>query len=305
MKYLIVFLSFLFLLACTKKEVLDDSPLGKARQAFAEQDFYAAADGFRAVFEQEDETVEDMVFASLSALQLNDIDSALIELQHAAEAGLVYPNMQAFEQDPRFYLLHGELAWDSIRSIVSKNIQSDIASASMPDLRAELDLFAGRRNQIQIQLDTLIEIPDSLYSAFAEMDSIQQLFVMDILDSLGWLGHSLVGKGGSRTSFDILKNAGANCLKPYEAILAKANENQEISPALYAEWSDKIAVIKGEKQAYGTQYHSGGRKMYPFKDDIKMMNQRRMALGLYPINAKFAPEVEKSEEWQSAKSFCD
>lgn len=111
-----------------------------------------------------------------------------------------------------------------------------------------------------------------------------------LLDSIvtvkGWPKISQVGNAASAGAFLIVQHAPLETQQKYLPIIRKRCEEKEARWENYAHVYDRIQMLTGKPQLYGTQceYFGASREMrfYPIEDEANV-NKRRAEFGMRPI----------------------
>jgi hypothetical protein len=124
------------------------------------------------------------------------------------------------------------------------------------------------------------------------IDSINLIRISKILDSIGFLGKSVVGDTAYLASFFVIQHSDLKNQEHYLPIFQKAADQDQIEWKYVAMMVDRIKVGKNEKQIYGTQLHgiidpktgfmTNKTEFYPIEDE-KNVNIRRLKAGLTTI----------------------
>lgn len=95
-------------------------------------------------------------------------------------------------------------------------------------------------------------------------DSINQVKVLNLLDSIGWPDKKAIGEEGSKTIWAVLQHADVNVQEKYFPMVKKAVTDFKVEPRDAAYLEDRILIGKGLKQKYGTQLSVtiGSKKSY-------------------------------------------
>lgn len=123
---------------------------------------------------------------------------------------------------------------------------------------------------------------DSLDVLIREFDSVALSIVVPILDKHGWLGKSQIGEAANGVLFTTIQHAKDNAIrKKYFPLLKESAKNGESSLSAMATMKDRILIMDGKPQHYGTQSGmvNGKMEMLPVKDPQKL-NERRKQVGL-------------------------
>lgn len=115
------------------------------------------------------------------------------------------------------------------------------------------------------------------------LDSLHSMVITDLLDDKGWLGPDVIGEEGNTTLFLVLQHTDLKTQKKYLPMLEEAVLGGNAEPSFAAMLTDRIAVLEGKKQWYGSQLNTneatGDFFVYPIKDP-ETVDQRRAAVGL-------------------------
>ena len=109
-----------------------------------------------------------------------------------------------------------------------------------------------------------------------KMDAANLIRVQVIINQFGWPGKALVGEKASGAAWTVLSHADADTQKMYVDLMGRAVDDKQLSPALYAQTVDRLAVKDGRGQVYGTQENAP-------VDDEEHVNDRRAKIGLPPL----------------------
>ncbi len=274
-----------------------------ARQAFADTEYQEAVELYDELLKGGTLPAQDLVFAGIANLQNNNFDEALYLYHEALRQGWIYSTEEAFDDEPLFYRLHSEPMWDTLKQTAYRMIQEDRAMAQDVRLRLIIDSLGLSRETILFEIQQESENYINLLDSLDIIDSLNTKFLTSLTDSLGWLGHSIVGKGGAMTVAKLMGEMSFECMEKYLDIFKAAVEKEEATSKDFVAYKDKILVYHKDEQIYGTQFHSGGSKLFPI-EDFKNLNARRMEVGLYPFNKTFMPEIEASDELPYIQNYC-
>lgn len=116
-----------------------------------------------------------------------------------------------------------------------------------------------------------------------EVDQKHALRLREIIATIGWPTISLVGKEASRAAWLLAQHADHDpkfqefCLGRLQSALS------DVDPANTAMLTDRVLVMSGCPQVYGTQFHkpdSNGPWVPRPIEDVRGVNERRAAVGL-------------------------
>jgi hypothetical protein len=123
----------------------------------------------------------------------------------------------------------------------------------------------------------------------------------EIVDKYGWPGKSLVGKDGANAAWLLVQHADRDpafqkrCLD----LIKEAAKKGEVSGQELAYLTDRVRVAQGEKQLYGTQFHTVDGKLVPQPiEDEANVDKRRKEVGLMSMAEyeKLMHEVYKTKD---------
>ncbi len=115
------------------------------------------------------------------------------------------------------------------------------------------------------------------------IDSSNMVQVAKILDERGWLGEDVVGQQGNVTLFLVVQHANLETQKKYLPMLRDAVEKGNAKPSFLAMLEDRVAMLDGKKQIYGSQIQTnektGALYVHPIADPDNV-DERRAKVGL-------------------------
>lgn len=174
-------------------------------------------------------------------------------------------------------------------------------AAALPDsaLRAELVAIGNRDQALREEMSTLLlqsgsQRPDSVAVAriTARVDSADRAHaarVREIVSQRGWPTRSQVGGEGVEAVFLVVQHAvhDAELQRRYlQHLTATFRENDRSTGEAIALLTDRLRVMEGKPQLYGTQVTIQGKDVVvdPIEDPSRV-DQRRATLGLEPLAA--------------------
>lgn len=127
---------------------------------------------------------------------------------------------------------------------------------------------------------------DSIWTIIKKTDSLNLIIVTNILDNYGWPDTSQIGVDGNLAIWAVIQHTpDIETHEKYLPLLKKATKNG-FDKKYLAYSIDRIAVMKGKPQIYGTQLFpdpwTGKLAVYPIKNPLKV-DKRREKIGLNPI----------------------
>lgn len=117
-------------------------------------------------------------------------------------------------------------------------------------------------------------------------DSANQLQVVAILDTYGWLGVKEIGEQANTTLFMVIQHAGKAMQEKYLPIMRAAVKNGKAKARSLALLEDRVAIQQGRMQNYGSQvfFNSGTGQYFVLPlDDPDNVDERRAVVGLQPL----------------------
>ncbi|WP_336515981.1 DUF6624 domain-containing protein [Pollutibacter soli] len=177
----------------------------------------------------------------------------------------------------------------------------------------------GREKSESIQLhyknDTakLRQELEQLWKQIHIQDSMNQVAVMKILDTEGWLGPREIGEDANSTLFLVIQHADLPIQEKYLPMMKTAVQNKKAKPSQLALLEDRVALRKGKKQLYGSQIGwdmiRNDYYVQPLEDPDHV-DERRASMGLPPMaeyvrywNMKWDVEQYKKDLPQIMKRF--
>jgi hypothetical protein len=119
-----------------------------------------------------------------------------------------------------------------------------------------------------------------------EVDKSNLQRLVQIIDTYGWPGRTIVGKEGSLTAFLIIQHADLEYQKKYFPLLKDAVRRGEAASQYAALLEDRILMREGKKQIYGSQLHQNdvtkSLELWPIEDE-EGVDTRRASVGLEPL----------------------
>ena len=127
---------------------------------------------------------------------------------------------------------------------------------------------------------------DSLWRITSVQDSINLVFIEEILSKHGWLGSDKIGVNGNATLFLVIQHANHTIQERYLPAMREAVEKGDAYAADLALLEDRAALGRGDKQIYGSQIgmdpNTGAYFILPLADPDNV-NERRKDVGLSTI----------------------
>jgi hypothetical protein len=131
----------------------------------------------------------------------------------------------------------------------------------------------------------------SLFQGYhPEMESVHRrnaARLRQIIEEHGWPGRTLVGEEAAHAAWIILQHSigEPEFMRRGFRLVQIAAAAGEIDPKLAAMLEDRICVFEGRPQKFGTQFDwDENGQMSPNKyDDLRLVEERRCAIGLTPL----------------------
>ncbi len=155
-------------------------------------------------------------------------------------------------------------------------------------LMREKDFFHSHCNPIYAQYDSLLMKELEGMRSIKQFNKEVQSKLDSILEVKGrYPGRSLVGNTLEITAWTVLQKADISVLEKYLPLLKEAVKTKDLHPQFLAASMDRIEVLKGLPQIYGTQYRmvDGKEEAYPIRD-MKGVNDLRGGMGLGKFESK-------------------
>ena len=152
------------------------------------------------------------------------------------------------------------------------------------ELARELSAMAEEDQRVRADLAWDGHLFRGYHPRMAEVHSRNAERLREIIDQHGWPGRTLVGDRAERAAWLILQHAIAypQLMRSGLELIREASERGEVSRAEVAVLEDRIRILEGRSQLYGTQYDWDDRgEMSPLPiEDSKGVDERRLAIGL-------------------------
>jgi hypothetical protein len=153
-----------------------------------------------------------------------------------------------------------------------------------PALARELRAMAEEDQRVRAELARDGHLFRGYHPRLAEVNSRNAQRLQEIIELQGWPGRSLVGDRAARAAWLVLQHSIAypGLMRSGLQLIGEAAARGEVSKAQVAILEDRIRVLEGRPQLYGTQYDWDDRgEMSPLPiEDGQRVDERRLALGL-------------------------
>jgi hypothetical protein len=152
------------------------------------------------------------------------------------------------------------------------------------ELARELSAMAQEDQRVRADLAWDGHLFRGYHPRMAEVHSRNAERLREIIDQHGWPGRTVVGDRAGRAAWLILQHAIAypQLMRSGLELIREASERGEVSRAEVAVLEDRIRILEGRPQLYGTQHdwdEHGEMSPLPIEDS-KGVDERRLAIGL-------------------------
>ncbi|MDA8693142.1 hypothetical protein N9L92_03700 [Saprospiraceae bacterium] len=119
-----------------------------------------------------------------------------------------------------------------------------------------------------------------------KLDSLNLVAVRNIISKYGYPNRTLVGIEYEAHAFYVIQHSNSEVMKEFLPLIKENTEKNLISRKLLPYLLDRINMIEGKPQQYGTQSQidkDGNSKIYKLQNDIKTTNELREQFDLRPL----------------------
>lgn len=230
-------------------------------------------------------------FAALCWSMQNEIDSAFTYLTLIGQRFEFYDSEMPV-QEPGFTPLKADKRWPETMAMFAANFQRREARINK-ELRNKLEAAYDRDVQIRLKGDSIDRLfgrnsheSKQMWLHISEVDSLNIIAIDDVLAKHGWPSADEVGDKANSAVWLIIQHSSIEKQEKYLPLMKKAVAQGHASAGELALLKDRMAVLHGKKQHYGTQLRfneaSGQFYFLPIKRE-KKVNARRASVGLPPI----------------------
>jgi len=132
-----------------------------------------------------------------------------------------------------------------------------------------------QRYRSQLETKTLEELKtEGLWQLQLELDAENLKQVKKLIDSHGYPDRSQVGYPYEEIAFLVIQHSELEFMEKCLPLLLKASEEKKLNSKYYAYLYDRIQMLKGQPQLYGTQFTLKG-EVYLTVDPKNLENRRR------------------------------
>lgn len=285
---LLIIFSQAFIMAVYSQSYSDH--IQQAISFYQSKEYRQAGESFEKAFQLNEGPARDYYNAACAWSLAEDSEQAFKNLKKAAERG--WHDLKLLEEDKDLEALHTLDAWQEVVKEVQVNQEKYEINFDKP-LKAQLENMYMRdqtlrklRRSAEEKFGRDSDEMQYFWSLIMQEDSLNQVALMEILDSRGWPGKSLVGERANIAVWAVIQHAPLPIQEKYLPMLRQsvlAGESQGNDLALL---EDRVLMRKGKKQKYGSQIlinpQTGKPELHPIADP-QNVNERRAAVGLGPI----------------------
>ncbi len=136
------------------------------------------------------------------------------------------------------------------------------------------------------------QLSDGYNPKMAELHNRNAAKLDEIIQKIGYPTADKVGEEASEAAWLVIQHAigQPDFMKKCRNLLQQAVESQQADARHLAYLTDRISVLEGKPQFYGTQFdwNESGELMPNDYDDLNLVNQRRQAIGLNTLEEQTA-----------------
>ena len=155
------------------------------------------------------------------------------------------------------------------------------------DLRTELLAMAEEEQGVQIQLVAGGSLASGCHPRMQEIHDRNAVRLTEIIADHGWPGRSLVVEDGANAAWLVLQHAIAHPTLQRRGLelLRRAAGAGKVPLAQVAYLEDRVCLLEGRPQVYGTQYEwDENGELNPYLvEDAAGVDKRRRSVGLGPL----------------------
>lgn len=213
-------------------------------------------------------------------------DSAFFNLQRIAERAN-YDDLQQLTTEPQLAPLHADPRWQPLCERVKLNGGTMVELAQKLKETHETDQkYRKMIDSVETKFGRKSPEMEQLWQTIGFHDSINEIFVCKILDSLGWLGSREIGERGASALFLVVQHAPLPTQEKYLPMMREAVKKGNARGSSLALLEDRVRMRNGKRQVYGSQVRSDpatGKKFFHPIEDVENVDSRRASVGLQPL----------------------
>ncbi len=288
MKIKQTFILFLLVIASTSYAQSYYDHIATADKLYEEKKYKASAKAYEEAFKTDTrKSPVDLYNSACTWALAGKKSKALKNLVMATESG--YTNTKWMQEDKDLAILQGNKKFKKLITELDAKQAAFEATLNQPlvkELKEIMEKDQRHRKNAREYREKYGQDSDeykNLWVQQNELDSLNELRVVEIINEHGYPGKSLVGKQ-SRVAFFVIQHADLETQEKYLPILKAAAEKGELQYSSLALLIDRVNVRNDRKQIYGTQIgmEDGKYIISPIEDE-KNVNKRREKVGLGPL----------------------
>lgn len=147
------------------------------------------------------------------------------------------------------------------------------------------------------EMRTKVMKDPSMWGKVKAVDRSNTARLIEIVNAIGWPTISKVGIEVSECAWLLVQHATAELkfMKECLALMKQASDG-DVSPSNVAFLEDRILIMEGKSQIYGTQFHDVGNGFAPYPiEDIERVDERRARVGLDTFSENEAQLMDASK----------
>ncbi|HZV71557.1 MAG TPA: DUF6624 domain-containing protein [Saprospiraceae bacterium] len=198
--------------------------------------------------------------------------------------------IKSFENDPYSTCQNFEIEYNRIEKI---EYHENIPHVLHCLLMREKQFFTSHCNSIAEKYDSLLMVSLSQIDKVQKKNNDTRKLLTDIIEKTGkYPGRSTVGLNLETVAWSVIQSGDLAYISKYLPLLKDAVKSGDLHPRYLATTLDKIEILKGNSQIYGTQFKTidGKEEVYPIRD-MQQLNELRTGMGLGPF------ETSNSSLW--------
>lgn len=246
-----------------------------------------------------DGSTTDRLNAARAWAMAGILDSAYFQLfkiaNHADDGKFDEENPNAYNyyweslnSDKYLQALRSDERWQSLldQAKVKMPTMMELAKKLETVLRAD-QFWRSKIDSINAQFGYNSVERINLGKFMQQQDSLNQIIVLGVLDTYGWLGKKAVGQVGSEAIFFVVQHASLPVQEKYLPMMREAVKDGNADGSLLALLEDRVLSRNGKKQLYGSQVTRDPATNEPHFcaiEDVDNVDQRRAGVGLKPLS---------------------
>ncbi|MEM9920163.1 MAG: tetratricopeptide repeat protein [Bacteroidota bacterium] len=278
----------------------------KADSLYKAENFKASAETYEQAFTIKEGNASAHYNTACSWALAGQAEKAMTYLEQSVDKG--WTNLKWMQKDSDLNSLHQLEAW---KNLVKKleGIIAELEKNMNKPLKKELEEIYVEDQKYRRMIDSIEqnfgrkskEMTDH-WKLIQQVDSVNEMRVIEIIDEFGWPGTSLVGRQANSAVWLVIQHAPLETQEKYLPLLQESVKKGESRGSNLALLEDRILMRNGKPQKYGSQVTTdkatGKRHFHEIMDPANV-NKRREEVGLGPIEEyarRFGFEYEVPEQ---------